>query len=283
MVFEHGLGNLTETFGGYPSIAVGDTFETGDLEALAFLYDFYESGCFGEAVVSAGVEPSEATTEDLDFELAIFEKLLIDCCYFKFATGRWLDALSYLHDLIGIEVETDDGIVAFGFLRLFFYTQAVAVLVELGNAVTFRVRDAIAKDGGFMAFLGILDCVAQESCEAAAVEDVITEDQADAVIAYELLTYNKSLCKTIGAGLLSIFEPNAVVAAITEQALEAGEVVGCGDDKDVTYSRQHKCRDGVIYHRLVIDGQQLFANALGYGIEAGSTAACENDSFHGEG
>lgn len=37
--------------------------------------------------------------------------------------------------------------------------------------------------------------------------------------------------------------------------------------------------DGVMDHRLVINGRELLANALGYGIKAGAGASGEDYSF----
>ena len=48
----------------------------------------------------------------------------------------------------------------------------------------------------------------------------------------------------------------------------------------VTDTCQHQCTNGIVHHRLVIDGEQLLAHPLGYGIKAGTGAAGENDGFH---
>ena len=43
---------------------------------------------------------------------------------------------------------------------------------------------------------------------------------------------------------------------------------------------QHQRTDGVIHHRLVIDGQQLFANTLGNRVKPRAGASGEYYSFH---
>ena len=70
------------------------------------------------------------------------------------------------------------------------------------------------------------------------------------------------------------------LAAVAEESAEAWEVVGGGDDENLTNAGKHKNGDGVIYHRLVVDGNQLFADAFGDGVEAGAAAACQDYTFH---
>ena len=43
---------------------------------------------------------------------------------------------------------------------------------------------------------------------------------------------------------------------------------------------QHQRTNGVIHHRLVVDGQQLFANALGNRVKPRAGPAGEYDAFH---
>ena len=74
----------------------------------------------------ASVEPSESTTESLHFEFTIFQELLVDCGNLLFATRRWSDIGSHIHDLIGVEVKTYDGIVALWLGWLLLNAKAVA-------------------------------------------------------------------------------------------------------------------------------------------------------------
>lgn len=43
---------------------------------------------------------------------------------------------------------------------------------------------------------------------------------------------------------------------------------------------QHQRTDGIIHHRFVVDGQQLFANTLGNRVKAGAGASGEDYCFH---
>ena len=280
LVLYHRFCDFAHTFFGYPSVAVGDAFEAGDFETLALLDDFDESGCFGEGVVGAGVEPGEATAEGLDFEFFVAQEPLVDCGNLQFATCGWFDGLGYVHHFVGVEVEADYGIVALGVLRLFLYAEAVAFSVEFGHSIAFGIADPIAEDGGFVVFFGCADGFAEEASESVAVEDVVSKHEAGGVVSDEFLAYDEGLCESVRRGLFGILEVHAIVGAISEEPFEAGEVVWGGDDEYVPDSRQHQCADGVIDHRFVVDGQKLLAYAFGDGIESGAGPSGEYYAFH---
>ena len=280
LVLQHGLGQFAHLLFADPAVAVGDAFETGNLQALAFLDDFHEGGGLAEAVVCARVEPGEATAEHLHLQLAVFQEALVHRGDLQLATCRGLDMLSHFDDLVGVEIEAHHGVVTIRLFRLLLDAEAVALTVELGYAVTFGVADPIAKHGGFVVFLCVFDGITEQSGEAAAVEDVVAQHEAGAVVADELLADDEGLREAVGGGLLGVFEVDAVVGAVAQEAFEAGEVVGGGDDEDVADTREHQGRDGVIDHRLVVDGEQLFADALGDGVQSCAGPSGENDSFH---
>ena len=97
---------------------------------------------------------------------------------FYFAKIRGFKVTDYNH-LVGVKIESHNGIVGLGVLRLFLDGEAVAVLVELtssssfaprqyssaglillsvwrrfGNAITLGVGHPIAEDCGFLVLLG---------------------------------------------------------------------------------------------------------------------------------
>ena len=91
---------------------------------------------------------------------------------------------------------------------------------------------------------------------------------------------NERLGQTVGRRLLGIGEVHAVVGAVAKQATKRRQVFGSGDDQDIPDSGEHEHRDGIIDHRLVVDGQQLFADAFGDGIKPGAAAAGQDNTFH---
>ena len=189
--------------------------------------------------MGAGVQPGKASAKDLDLEFAVFEEFLVHGGDFQFSPGAGPDVFGNIHYLVGVEVEAHHGVVALGLLGLFLNAEAIALFVKFGHAVTLGVRYPVTEDGGFLVFFGILHSLAEEAGEAAAVEDVVSQDQASAVVTNELLTNDEGLGKAIGAGLFGVLKVYAVVGAISQQALEAREVVRGADDKDVPDSRQH--------------------------------------------
>ena len=79
--------------------------------------------------------------------------------------------------LVGVEVEADYRIVAFGMLRFLFDREAVAILVEFGYAVAFRIVDPVAEDGCFILLLSCLDSILQDFGETCTVEYIVAEDE----------------------------------------------------------------------------------------------------------
>ena len=62
----------------------------------------------------AGVEPCKTSRKRLYLQFAILEKFLIYSGYLKLSASRRLDILSYLNNLVGVEIKSDNSIVAFG-------------------------------------------------------------------------------------------------------------------------------------------------------------------------
>ena len=112
------------------------------------------------------------------------------------------------------------------------------------------------------------------------MEDVVAQDKTCSVIANELLANDECLRQAIGRRLLGILKAYTIVTAIAKQALEARQVLRCGDDEYLPYSGKHEHRNGIIYHRLVIYWKHLLAYSLGYRIETGSRSTGKNYSFH---
>ena len=228
----------------------------------------------------ACIQPGETATEDLHLQLAVFQELLVHGGDLQLAAGGGLDGLGHVHHLVGVEVEAHHGVVALGHFGFLLDAETVTLLVEFRHTITLGVAHPVAEDGGFLVLLGILHGIAEQRGEAGTVEDVIAQHETGAVVTDELLSDDEGLGQSVGRGLLGVFKVHAVVGAVAQEAFEAGEVVGGGDDEDVADAREHQSRDGVIDHRFVVDGEQLFADALGDGVQSGAGASGENYSFH---
>ena len=165
-------------------------------------------------------------------------------------------------------------------LGLLLDAQYLAVCVELHDAEALGVRHIVAEHGAAALVLGVGDSSLQNLGEAVAVEDVVAQDHCAAVVADELFTEDESLSQAVRGRLDLILQMDAVLATIAQQRLEAGRVGRGRDDEDVLDARQHEGGQRIIDHRLVVDGQQLFAGDHRQRIEPGAGTAGQNDTFH---
>jgi len=70
------------------------------------------------------------------------------------------------------------------------------------------------------------------------------------------------------------------LAPVTQEMLKAGGIIWSGDDQDLLDAGEHQGGEGVVDHRLVVDGQQLLARDHRQGIETGAGASGKNNAFH---
>jgi hypothetical protein len=76
--------------------------------------------------------------------------------------------------------------------------------------------------------------------EFVAMKNVVAKDQGARVIADEIGAKDEGLGQAIRAGLYSVLQVDAPLAAIAEQLGEARRVLRCRDDQDVPDAGQHK-------------------------------------------
>ena len=112
------------------------------------------------------------------------------------------------------------------------------------------------------------------------MENIVSEHETYGIIPDEIGTDGEGLGETVRGRLLSIFEADPEIGAISKQTLEPGQVARCGDNQYLPDSGKHKHGDRVIYHRLVENREKLLADTLGYGIQPRPASTGENDSFH---
>ena len=229
--------------------------------------------------MGAGIQPGEAAAEGLDQQFSIGQESLVHGSDLEFAPRGRLDGGGDIDDLIRIEIQPGDRIVGLGLRRLFLDGNAVALGIEFRHAITFGVGNPITEDRRFAA-VSIGHSPAQLPFKAGAMEDVVSQDHAGGIVADEFPADDESLGQAVGRRLLGIGETDAIIGAVSQQTLEAGQVVRRGDDQDILDTGQHEHGDRIVDHRLVIDGKELLGNSFGNGIEAGTASAGKNDSFH---
>lgn len=109
---------------------------------------------------------------------------------------------------------------------------------------------------------------------------LVAQHQTYRIVADELLADQECLRQSVGRGLFGIGEAHAVVRAVAQQAAEGRQVGRCRDDEYVADAGEHQRRQRVINHRFIVDREQLFADTLGYRIEARSRASRQDNAFH---
>ena len=280
LVLEHWLSELAHVLLVDPALAVGNSLKAPNLQALPLLENLDVGRGLGERVERPCVEPRKAAAQRLHLQLAVLQETLVNGRNLVLATGTGLDVSRNIDNLVGIEVEAHDGVVALGLHGLLLDGETIALLVELRHAIALRIVNPVAEDGGLTLLLCCAYCLLKHSLEAVALEDVVAQDKAGAVVANEVGADGEGLRQPVGRWLLSIGEVHAVVAAVAQQALEAGQVEWRGDDENVADARQHEHANGIINHGLVVDRHKLLADALRDGIEPGAGAAGQNNSFH---
>ena len=107
-------------------------------------------------------------------------------------------------------------------------------------------------------------------------------DQAYAVVADKFASDQKSLCQTFRGRLYGVFQLQTQRVPVSQQTAECSLVFRCGDDQNFPDAAEHQYRQGVVDHRFVENGQQLFADPFGDGVQAGAAASGQDDSFHGK-
>ena len=78
--------------------------------------------------------------------------------------------------------------------------KAVALIVELRDAVALGIVDAVAEDRGLAILLGRADGLAKKTRETGTVEDVVAKNEARGIAAEEILADQKSRARPSGDG-----------------------------------------------------------------------------------
>ena len=178
-------------------MVVGNLFEACHFPTLAMLYGLDECRSLEQGIVRAGIEPRETSAHELHFEFSGSQELLIDRRYLQLSSRRRFDGLGDVHHLVGVEIETHHGIIAFGVSRLFLDGGHIAIGIESGYAITLGVAHPVTENGG-QPLLGILHGHRKHRRETLSVKNIITQYQTGGVVTNELFANDKGLCQAIG-------------------------------------------------------------------------------------
>lgn len=274
-----GLGGLLEPIGGDPPVLPGDLLGDGHGKVLGVLHGADELRGLVQALHGAGVEPRVASAQGDDRQRPLLQVHLVERGDLQLAARGRLHPMCLGGDIARVEVQAGNGVGALGLGGLLLDGDGPPLAVELHDAEALGVVHVVAEDRG-PARLGVLDGARQVARQAVAVEDVVAEHQCARLAGDEVLADREGLGQAVGARLLGVGEVDAVARAVTEQALEVGQVGRRGDDQDVPDARQHEGGQRVIDHGLVVDRQQLLGGHERERVQAGAGPAGEDDAFH---
>lgn len=102
---------------------------------------------------------------------------------------------------------------------------------------------------------------------AEAMEDIIAEHQRDAIVSNKILANQEGLRESLRPRLDRIIDHESELGAVTKEALEGTRILRGGDDEDFPNPRLDERGQRIVNHRLVIDGHELFRDALGNRVE----------------
>ena len=213
------------------------------------------------------VKPCKTTLKRLHFQGMAFQIFLVDGCDFQLSSCAGFDVLGDVHHAVRVEIQSDNGIVAFRIRWFLFNAQAVSFSIKFRHSITLWVVDVIAKDGSGIV-LGILNRFVQQFFKACATEDVVSKNQTCGVVSDKLLTDDECLCQSVRTRLLRVLEVDSQFAAVAQQSAESRQVVRCRYDEYVADARLHERRDRIINHRLVENRKQLLADSFCNRVEA---------------
>ena len=87
------------------------------------------------------------------------------------------------------------------------------------------------------------------------MEDIVSQHQADAVRANKLFADDKRLRQSVRRRLLRVLKMYAIILPIPKQPPKSRQVLWRRYNENVPYPCQHQHADGIIDHRLVINGK----------------------------
>lgn len=274
-----GLGRLLQLGGRDPAVLPGDLLGDGHGQVLGVLHGADELSGLVQALHGAGVQPRVAATEGDDGQRPLLQVHLVERGDLQLAARGRLHPMGLGGDVARVEVQAGDGVGALGLGGLLLDGDGPPLAVELHDAEALGVVHVIAEDRG-AARLGVLHGARQVARQAVAVEDVVAEHEGARLAVNELLADGECLGQAVGARLLGVGQVHAVARAVTEQALEVGQVGRRGDDQDVPDARQHEGAERVVDHGLVVDRQQLLGGHERERVQARAGPAGEDDAFH---
>jgi hypothetical protein len=224
--------------------------------------------------VGAGVEPRVPPAEELHPERPVLQVQAVQVRDLELPSGRRREPLREVDHPVVVEVQAGDRPARLRARGLLLEAQGPTVRAELDDAVLLRPLDRGAtvfayrvEPGGALERLG----------EPVPVEEVVPEDEAARLAAYELLAHQERLREAARVRLHRVPQGQPPPRAVAEQIPERLLIARRRDDQHVPYPGQHQGGERVVDHRLVVDRQELLARRQRDRVEARARPSGEDD------
>ena len=127
----------------------------------------------------------------------------------------------------------------------------------------------------------ILACVGRtkEPGKLRTVEDVVAKHKAYIIIAKELPPQHERLGEPVGDLLHLVAELHSELRAIAKKPLEIGQVGRRRDYQNLAYASEHKRRERIEDHRLVVYRQKLLRDNTRKRMQTRPRPTCQNYTF----
>ena len=142
------------------------------------------------------IKPCKTSLQGSYLQSLLCQVVLVYSGDFQLATWTRLDVLGYLYHAVWIEIESYHSVVALWLGWLLFDAEAVALFVEFSYAISLRIVYIVAEYTRLSLF-GSLYTLMEQSGEACAVEDVVSQYQAHVVVADKLFSDDESLSQSV--------------------------------------------------------------------------------------
>lgn len=274
MAFDGGVDSDTVN----PTRPVGDFLQAGDLESLALLDHLHELSGVQQGCGCAGIQPGGAAAKAFHPEVAARQIPAAEVGDLQFTPGAGRKSGRKGDGVLVEEIEPGDGVIGLGLHGLFLDREHTSVGSEFDDSVGFGVGDVVAENGrtGRMGIRGL-----QRGDEFVAVEEIVAKDQGAGLPTGEeadVGSDRECLRKAVGRGLFGVAERDAKLVTVSKEALKEGKIGRRGDDEYLPDTRQHKDRQGIVYHRLVVNRHELLGDRDGERIKPRAGATCQDDA-----
>ena len=214
-----------------PAHVIGHLFRRGNNHVLAVLHRLDKDRRVHETLDRAGVKPGKAAAEQLHLQPVSVEIEPVEVRDLQLAARGRPHLPRHIHDAMIVKIQARDAVVRARVLGLFLDGEHTLVPVKLHDAEALRSLSGSRRwwhSPPRRSRPPRAGC-----CGSGCRRNIVAKDHGARVIADEILPDQKRLRQTVRVRLHRVGQPDAELAAVAEQALEARRVLRRGDDEDV--------------------------------------------------